>query len=263
MDRISNFMKKHPVWFGGIATALFVLVIVLINLIMLLVAPQVNNRVGALAQDIAALVYTFVLLKCIGMFSVLQEKGIGFFRGCYIGLYLIVASIYAIIVQLLMVEGAFTVQSGVMILLFVIDMVLIGFTEEVVFRGVITTNMQQYFGDSRGGIWKSVIASSLLFGFAHITNIVGLSMIEFISRIMFTICLGMILAAIYVRCKNIWTVVFVHALIDFSSEILDGLYVIPPVQENVAPGTDWSFILEDIVYICVVLFLLRKKKISH
>ncbi len=262
MEKTNSMMKKHPIWFGAAATALFVLVIVLTSLLLVWAAPGINDRMSALIQSVAVLVYTVILLRYTGMSFVLREKGKGFFRGCLVGLYLMIASVYSIIVQLLVVGDAYPMQSFGMIVLFMVDMALIGITEEVVFRGVIMKNMQTYFGDSRAGIWKAVIASSLLFGCAHITNIVGMTAHDFLSRILFTICTGMILAAIYIRCNNIWVVAFIHALIDFSSEILDGLYIIQPIEEQVTASADWSFLLEDIVYFCVVLFLLRKKKLA-
>lgn len=102
-----------------------------------------------------------------------------------------------------------------------------GLIEEGFFRGLILAVLLSVWGINKKGIYRSVIVSSILFGLVHLTNLLNILkgkdvMIETISQVFYATFLGILFAAIYLRTKNLWIPVIIHALFD----IADGLYAI-------------------------------------
>lgn len=256
-------MKKHPIWSGILFTIIFVVLIVLTNLLQLWIAPSLDSQAAGLLQEFAGIVYALILAGILGMSWILFQRGRGFLKGCLTGMYLVVVCTGTIAVSLADACGEFPLKPFWGILLFTADMILIGISEEIIFRGVILSNLREHFGNSTAGIWKSALISSVLFALAHVTNIFELTMVEFLDRLFFCFGMGMILAAIYIRCGNIWVAALLHTLVDFSTDIITGLFIVK-VQESgqASGGTDWSFIIADLVYVFVAVFLLRKKKLD-
>lgn len=256
-------MKKHPILSGILFTVIFVVLIVLTSVLQVWLVPSLDSQIAEMIQDFTGIVYALLLTGILGMSWILYERGQGFFKGCLTGMYLVVVCTGTIVVSLADAYGEFPLKHLGGILIFTADMILIGISEEIIFRGVILTNLRQHFGNSVAGIWKAVIISSVMFALAHVTNVVELTMVEFLDRLLFCFGMGMILAAIYIRCGNIWVVALLHALVDFSTDIIPGMFTVKVQESGQAAGsTDWSFIIADLVYVFVAVYLLRKKKLD-
>jgi uncharacterized protein len=83
------------------------------------------------------------------------------------------------------------------ILTFVMLVVVAPLSEELIFRGIILNRWAQ-----KWNLPKSLIATSLLFGFLHI-NPIGISM------------LGLLLALLYLKTKTLWVPIAAHAMNNF------------------------------------------------
>lgn len=93
----------------------------------------------------------------------------------------------------------------------------VGIYEEFLCRGWLLNEFMERFGQNRKGLVYSVILSALLFGLMHITNIfVGQSVAETISQIVMATAIGIYLGVVYLKTRNIWSVVILHGLYDFS-----------------------------------------------
>lgn len=89
---------------------------------------------------------------------------------------------------------------------------LIGFTEEAIFRGLMLTALRAR------GMWTAVIITSALFGGSHALNLLsGKSGAEILIQVGYALAVGFAFAAVALRTGLIWPLVLVHALIDFSS----------------------------------------------
>lgn len=93
-----------------------------------------------------------------------------------------------------------------------VSALLIGFTEETIFRGLMLTAL-------RGrGVWTAVIVTSVLFGGSHVLNLLsGQSGAQILVQVAYALAVGFCFAAVAVRTAVIWPLVPVHALIDFAS----------------------------------------------
>ncbi|WP_198283747.1 CPBP family intramembrane glutamic endopeptidase [Clostridium cellulovorans] len=80
-----------------------------------------------------------------------------------------------------------------------------GLFEEVLCRGVILTVMLRKWGNSKVGIYLSVITSSLIFGTAHIANFLSNRslLLATVTQITFAFFIGVFFATCFLRNKTI------------------------------------------------------------
>ena len=104
--------------------------------------------------------------------------------------------------------------------------------------------------------------SGLLFGAAHLTNILGSAPFGVLMQCLFAAALGTLFAAIYFRTGNIWVTVFLHGMMDISSMLIGGLYGTTTLAESVS-GYDLSMLYSVALYLIPMAFLLRKKKLPE
>lgn len=95
---------------------------------------------------------------------------------------------------------------------------LIGFTEEVYFRGVVFPFFIEKFKGLKLGVFKSVIISSLLFGLAHYFNLIkepgnfwGIT-----TQVIFAFAIGFLFCGLLLRTGNIIPIAIIHMFINFT-----------------------------------------------
>ena len=155
-----------------------------------------------------------------------------------------------------------TLQPAVRICTFLANMAMVGVAEEFIFRGVIAQTLLEHFGTSRAGVWKACLLSGVLFGAAHLTNILGSAPFGVLMQCVFAASLGTLFAAVYFRTGNLWVTVFLHGAMDISSMLIGGLYGTTTVAEAVS-GYDASMLLSVLLYLIPTAFLLRRKKLPE
>ena len=158
-------------------------------------------------------------------------------------------------------------------LLVIGHVILIGFSEEVLFRGLIQRSFHRLFGeDSFAHVLLAVICSGLVFGCAHLINMDrGNPALAAVLQAGVTVFIGMYLGAIYYRTgKNIWYVLFLHGFYDFLGMIMNGRAngstlnsVLSPNSEALtAQGVALNVLVWGSVYFGVTLLVLRPKKLK-
>ena len=94
---------------------------------------------------------------------------------------------------------------------------MVGFVEEVFFRGLILRTLAP-----KGSV-RAVIISSVLFGLLHSLNVLGGSNALYtLLQVAYALAIGLAFAAITLRTGAIWPLVIIHALIDFASFVASG-----------------------------------------
>lgn len=215
-------------------------------------------------SELTASVYILILLLIFGYIGILGKTGEGFLTGFYIGGFMTAYCIYEIIaqfyIQRMSQEG--WVQSFGFVFLFVLAMFLIGFNEELVFRGIILNLFLDKFGNSKKGIVTATVLSSVIFGAVHLTNIFsGVSVGSAVVQAIQAAILGGLLAAIYLRSGNIWIVIIVHALTDFASMLSSGIYGMGNAVDSINQLSWLNFVTVPI-FLIPTLVLFRKDKLK-
>ncbi|MGO5092461.1 CPBP family intramembrane glutamic endopeptidase [Clostridium sp. LCP25S3_F10] len=120
------------------------------------------------------------------------------------------------------------------IVIFITTMAGVGISEEFIFKGTILNLLIDKFDKTPKGIYASIIISSIIFETAHITNIFSGASAKsaFIQAVVATV-LGALLATIYLRTRNIWVVVILHAFMDFSCLIGSGFFGINSIISEI------------------------------
>lgn len=120
---------------------------------------------------------------------------------------------------------------------------LVGFSEEVMFRGVIYRALEE-----RMSVWPAIILTSLAFGAVHVANVLitGDLQAAALQAVAATMS-GFIFMAIVIRTGSIWPAIVYHALWDFV------LFIAGAANEPTAdaaqaasealPGTPWAIAL--------------------
>lgn len=126
----------------------------------------------------------------------------------------------------------------------VLSMLLVGFIEEMIFRGFLFTSLLK---TSR--LTTAIIISAVTFGMGHIVNLLsGQATAETIVQVFFAISWGFILTMVFYKCGKLWPCIIAHGLIDAFSTIavdnhfMDMLYV-------------WSTIIVAVIY-CIYMWRL-------
>jgi membrane protease YdiL (CAAX protease family) len=108
-------------------------------------------------------------------------------------------------------------QDWNVILVFIVFCFAIGLFEEVVFRGLILTVLLQRLPQTKTGILQAIVLSSLVFGVLHFVNFVaGANPFDTLLQIGYSFLMGMLWAVVYLKTKNLWMAIVLHALYNIS-----------------------------------------------
>lgn len=141
-----------------------------------------------------------------------------------------------------------------------------GFFEEILFRGIAFNLINNKFGSSNKGFYFSLFISNFIFGSAHITHLFNgtMPLINFLNQLMYASVIGILFAALYLRCNTLLIPILIHGLIDitgctnFLSITSQDLYL----QSLVQPTITYKNIIANLIIFLPLLiwgvFLLRK-----
>ena len=128
-----------------------------------------------------------------------------------------------------------------------LSMLLIGFVEEVIFRGFLFKMML-----NKNGVKPAVIVSSVTFGIGHLVNLLaGQTTLESVIQVFFAVAWGFIFTMVFYKCGSLWPCIVVHGLVDvFSKWNAD--------PDNMTAG--WIYMIATIaVAIVYCLWLVRQE----
>ena len=92
-----------------------------------------------------------------------------------------------------------------------------GFFEEMLMRGGLFNAFRFKFGESKKGIVKAIICSSILFGLWHMGNLLWQPVVATISQVFYSAMIGCVFAAIYYITDNLWVGIIIHGIFDFTA----------------------------------------------
>ena len=214
----------------------------------------------AIAEGMQSLVSVLILWG-VGYKAILKEKGQGFAKGLYIGGvwlgYAVTLTMRQLYIGILNTNSDFC--TGGEITAFVITMLFVGVTEELLMRGVILNMLLDSFPDTRRGVWTAVIIESLIFGLIHFINILsGASFIGVFWQVVNATLGGMLLSAIYIRCRNIWTVIAIHGIFDFMALFQSGVLGMGTTVDHIDSVKPNVYIY--LLQLFLAIYLLRNRK---
>ena len=124
--------------------------------------------------------------------------------------------------------GGFALSfRGLPLVFSVLSMLLVGYVEEMIFRGLLFRALL-----SKDKTAAAIIISSVTFGIGHIVNLLaGQASFETLVQIVFAVGWGFILTMVFYKCGSLLPCIIAHAVIDASSlfstdsELADWIYI--------------------------------------
>ncbi|HNX64375.1 MAG TPA: CPBP family intramembrane metalloprotease [Oscillospiraceae bacterium] len=157
-----------------------------------------------------------------------------------------------------------------LVLLMIISCLGVGIFEEIVIRGLVLGLLLKAWGNSRKGIYFSVLFSSLLFGLGHISNYISgkSELVEALCQIGYALCIGAMLGAILIRCDfSLWWCALLHALYDIANGLGKVASYIPNAVPKVHTVNYSDEILNMLLFlpllIAGILILIKVKKVDE
>ena len=109
----------------------------------------------------------------------------------------------------------------------IVSFALVGFVEELLFRGFLFKAMLK-----DGNVKTAIIISSVTFGMGHIVNLLtGHALFETLVQMAFAVAIGFIFTMVYYKCGSLLPLILAHSAIDVLSvfavdnAVADGLFI--------------------------------------
>jgi membrane protease YdiL (CAAX protease family) len=208
-----------------------------------------------------------LLLNLIKKKKILSFDFKNFFKGIIIGLpILIIAFIILVSSYKNGINNGYELLPLHKIVFFIIAMFGTGFTEELLNRGIIQNTMYDAFNkNTYKGIFISILFTSICFGLSHYLNLftTNMSFIDVTIQVIGALGVGMLFGAIYARCNNLWSVIFIHGFWDLSILAKNGFFGGKgPMFNSTNSGIQLYDLILPIVEILLALIIIRKNKLS-
>mgnify|MGYP000847285730 FL=1 len=258
-----KFRGKYPIIAGILVMVVMILAMLLASVglsVLLRVMPwlgQLGEYALQLPVELAMLLVMAGMAVLLGMQGIFTCRGRGFLKSLIPAAVLLVIYALAGVENLILSIGS-PMRSFAAFFVFLLCMAAVGITEEITFRGLIAGMIYDKYGATPAGVWLSVIASSLIFGMVHITNAVGgeAALSGVLIQMAGASAMGMCLAAVYFRGRNIWAVAAVHGFMDCCALLDSGLFYEGSMIDTIGGYTAASLVAYGF-YVIVALVLLR------
>lgn len=209
-----------------------------------------------------------IVAALAGTMGCLKWNGKNMLRSLFSGMLILILMGLFLWVRLYQIFHSQTALKGVGdIVWFLLFVWMIGFTEELFFRGVILESFLRIFGNTRSGIWKAVLLGALMFGAMHFTTMLrGHSIQATLFQVFSTTVLGSVFCSIYVRHRSLYGCAFLHAFNNLASLLEYGICQGRSMDETYltdSAGNPGLALLMLTPFVIATLVILRKKKLTE
>lgn len=262
--------KKRSV---GIAICSYVVIMALFFLVSLQNKWEIGQReyyLWSIGAEMLGAILTFCVIAILGLRKKIGLQRHGFVYGLLIGsLMLVYSIIYFVLNTATYGVQNFIVPDAVDMLLVALMMISVALFEELLFRGLLLNTFLNHFAATKQKMLLCVVVSSVLFGSSHFINLIVRPELFVLTlcQAIYTIFAGVFFAAVYLKSKNLWVVIFYHALFDIAStvfyeilspEILQNLNVHYANSTDQTLGQGLFYIVAAIPLLICGIFILKR-----
>ena len=166
-------------------------------------------------SEFVVFVFAIVLLIIRKKWYIFKKKKINFGESIKLCLPILVLSVIIALANATELIGTNVNVNNLISL--VIYVVLIGFFEEIFFRGIIENELLEKYSNNKKEILISIIISGVVFGAVHLTNLLaGQDLLTTMMQFVQTTAIGILFGMVYYKTRNIWAMIFLHSFYDFS-----------------------------------------------
>jgi membrane protease YdiL (CAAX protease family) len=107
------------------------------------------------------------------------------------------------------------------VFLFLVECLSVGFFEEIIFRGILLIFLLKTFSKLKMNLILSIVISSFVFALSHLFNLFsGASYGDTFLQIGYSFLVGMMWAVMFLKTKNIWLTMLLHASFNFFGQVM-------------------------------------------
>ena len=129
---------------------------------------------------------------------------------------------------------------------YILSMLLVGFLEEIIFRGFLFKAMAE------NNLKSAIIVSSVTFGIGHFVNLIngsGAKLLPNICQVVSAIAIGYLFVVLFYKTKSLWAPIIAHAVINslsaFAVDITNTQQIITSAVISVIAVIYGMFILKN------------------
>ncbi len=272
---MTKFRDKYIYLFVLIVLGLFKLgqeisdypIIWLSNILPKFTSESAELYFQQLIADLVVVIIMLIVLAITKKMGLLTKKGKGFFKGLPVAIYPICFSLFCLAFQTYsaLSEKA-PLQDMTTILIFILCMFMVGLSEELCTRAIISESLLEHYGTNKKGVYLAAIVSGILFGLLHLFNLTSQDTLGTIVQVFAAGAGGITYAAIYFRTGNIWITVFIHMLNDIGTGAYYGLFNngnLTSALSDDSGGSPLYGLVLVIPEIIVTIYLLRDAKLPE
>ncbi len=272
---MTKFKEKYVYLFVLIVLGLFKLgqeisdypIIWLSNILPKFTSESAELYFQQLIADLVVVIIMLIVLAITKKMGLLTKKGKGFFKGLPVAIYPICFSLFCLASQTYtaLSEKA-PLQDMTTILIFILCMFMVGLSEELCTRAIVSESLLEHYGTNKKGIYLAAIVSGILFGLLHLFNLTSQDTLGTIVQVFAAGAGGITYAAIYFRTGNIWITVFIHMLNDIGTGAYYGLFNngnLTSALSDDSGGSPLYGLVLVIPEIIVTIYLLRDAKLPE
>jgi uncharacterized protein len=217
MKRIKSLATGRPLIFALVVTLIFILM-VLVSSVLVNAVWSADTGEWYTGSTIGRLVSIFILLVGLARLGWLRPAGLLRLGARQTWLALLLPLGYAVGVAAYAMTGTFdfSISDPLLTGLAAIFLMTHAFLEEVAFRGLILHGIARAWDGARGGVIRSVLVSSFLFGAYHIIYLAGEPLPVVLLRIVASFLLGIIFGALVWRIGSIYPAAAFHGVLNFA-----------------------------------------------
>lgn len=93
----------------------------------------------------------------------------------------------------------------------------VAFVEELYVRGLLLNLIEKLLSKKKNRVMIAVVLSSVIFGLGHIFGVLGQPILLIITKVIWTIAMGLYFGAVYKKTNNLWTPIILHFIINICA----------------------------------------------
>ncbi|MFC1556052.1 CPBP family intramembrane glutamic endopeptidase [candidate division KSB1 bacterium] len=215
MSVSKSFTSNNPILFGILIT--FMALVFYIITAGIAASVSQDSAGYNYAEAIGRTAASFLFLIMLWRFGWFRSSGAGAAGNMTVWIITLVIIIYEFIINQYALFGnvVFSMPENPLSLPVGLNALASGPIEEIPFRAIVLYAFIRIWGDTRQGIFRSVVYSSLLFSTGHFIHLLlGVPFSTVGMKVIVTFLSGIYYAALVLRWRTIWTVALLHGVIN-------------------------------------------------
>ena len=93
----------------------------------------------------------------------------------------------------------------------------VAIVEEIYVRGLLLNFIEKLFSTRKNKTAIAIISSSVIFGVGHVFGVLGQPILVIVTKVIWTIAMGMYFGVSYKKTENLWLPIILHFIIDICA----------------------------------------------